>query len=688
MKFLKKAAAVFAAVSMLASVSYAVSAEAGTGEYHDAYSAISSGDYEHSSKTTIKFSEGAPNGFMAAAGEYVSYLVDFGTRSANTLIMNMRPNLNNTQGSFAVCIDDLNSEPAVVFDHGKNIPYAGYISYAGPGYSDYCFNLPETLTGKHTVYFKALSAASTGFTDFYFTDSTVSAGEQIKPYNYSHVDTSGVKTTLTWGNNSSSFRESDAGETNVVADAQGALFIPGVNFGDGTGDAYVGANIRMQHWSATPEGNGDYEIRLDSINGDPIGSLTLTEAVSAYNTYTIVFDRSVTGVHTLVLCLPIKTNVSYIECFTAPSAYKTYTTSIDNAFMSTESELSYVLDFGETTPGYIALNVRPALEEAADGGIIDMYIDGGETPAASFAVYRSEVNMNTDDNEWFAPLSLEDGFTGVHNVTFKARTNARSTFKYFRFDPAAEAKDAYSDINAVDLFYKVHKGNSMIPNTEGTSFVASFGYWSDPYYSAAYTNVDFGENSSDKAILRVNNLDTSSDGAGKMEIRLDSRYGEVVGTLSSADMTYNNVAYYEVPLSKEISGVHDIVITSDFQTNFYSFKFVRTEEAPGASVKIDSSAALDDTVGVKSVVAKDDGAVLSGYGTSFIPTALFETEDADAVLVKYDGDIENGKSYSALLSGIPEAYRSYKVLARSFVELNGKYIWSESAEAAPAAAAE
>ena len=183
-------------------------------------------------------------------------------------------------------------------------------------------------------------------------------------------------------------------------------------------------------------------------------------------------------------------------------------------------------------------------------------------------------------------------------------------------------------------------------------------------------------------------MDTSSDGAGKMEIRLDSRYGEVVGTLSSADMTYNNVAYYEVPLSKEISGVHDIVITSDFQTNFYSFKFVRTEEAPGASVKIDSSAALDDTVGVKSVVAKDDGAVLSGYGTSFIPTALFETEDADAVLVKYDGDIENGKSYSALLSGIPEAYRSYKVLARSFVELNGKYIWSESAEAAPAAAAE
>ncbi len=571
------------------------------GEYADAYSAISSEDYSFCNEELypdgILFAADGQNKdeytdrendlFMHQKDSWVAYNVDFGDKGANTLVMNMRPDVKSGHGSFGVFLDDTESEPIVIFDESANLPYAQFSVYAGSGgIQSYCFGIDEPITGEHTVYFKALTEehATTFFRDFYFLSDTVSAYEQIDP----------DENTMAWGKLQSFKIENDMP---VLPIEGGAMFVTGVDFGDGSdGTGGVGVKVCYNRWSDFTDRSGSYEVRLDGIDGPVIGTLENSTVVSSqYREYDIKFNRLITGVHTLVFAVPTNTTLAYVQCVqgteedipTVPSAYIDYAVNEDNAFLyESNRRFEFDVDFGEAVPEYLSISMRPALEDAADGGVINVYIDddAGE-PAASFTVYRDDVNLTTGNTvpcEWFAPISVPEGFGGEHKIIFKSEGNARSNFYSFRFDRDVAARNAYETIYASSFDYAVHGGNTMWGGGGGTPapYVVGFGEEGKTYYSAAYTKVNFGEQISSKVNVRLNKL---SSGDGSVQVRLGSRDGEVIGTLSSADIALGSgygdaVAEYTIDLNRQLSGVCDIVFTSDITGTFYSFRFTGEEK--------------------------------------------------------------------------------------------------------------
>lgn len=281
--------------------------------YHDAYSAVTGGEYAAYNtdiyKNGINFSSNNTDGFMYYEGAWVSYLIDFGETGADTLVMNMRPNVKNTQGTFAVYADDMNTAPIAVFDQSKNIPYAGYTSYAAPGYKDYFFTMSRHLTGKHTVYFKALSNACTYFSSFEFISSDKNItdfGEKIKPSD---------NPNRLWGTSRGVKQENDGdGNTYVLSDIRGCVYVPAVDFGNNPSEGADSVTVRYARWYKETENTGGYEVRLDSIDGEVIGTIAEEDvSYGEYKTYTFYFTKTLTDIHTLVFAVPDKTTISYIQ---------------------------------------------------------------------------------------------------------------------------------------------------------------------------------------------------------------------------------------------------------------------------------------------------------------------------------------------------------------------------------------
>ena len=281
--------------------------------YNSAYTLLSSQSYTAYNtdiyKNGIDFASNTENGFMYSEGAWVSYSVDFSDTGSDTLMMNMRPNVKNTQGTIGIYADSMDTEPIAVFDQAVNIPYGGYTSYAGPGYKDYYFSLSRQLFGKHTIYFKAISNACTYFKNFKFISSEKNITDcyaKIKPSD---------NPDRVWGTGKGVATEDDGdGETSVLQDVRGCVYIPGVDFGNDPDLGAQSVTVRYARWYKTTENNGEYEVRLDGIDGEVIGTLMRDDVTyGAYGTYNISFNRVISGVHTIVFAMPDITTVSYVQ---------------------------------------------------------------------------------------------------------------------------------------------------------------------------------------------------------------------------------------------------------------------------------------------------------------------------------------------------------------------------------------
>ncbi len=73
---------------------------------------------------------------------------------------------------------------------------------------------------------------------------------------------------------------------------------------------------------------------------------------------------------------------------------------------------------------------------------------------------------------------------------------------------------------------------------------------------------------------------------------------------------------------------------------------------------------------------------ITTFGTAFIPLWLFETGATNTAIVQYDNsnyNIQNGQTFGANLSGIPESFKDMAIVGKSFVkDTNGNYIWSDA----------
>ena len=108
-------------------------------------------------------------------------------------------------------------------------------------------------------------------------------------------------------------------------------------------------------------------------------------------------------------------------------------------------------------------------------------------------------------------------------------------------------------------------------------------------------------------------------------------------------------------------------------------------ETASASAEITSASSTPTSLKFVSTVATEGEPDIATFGTTFIPLWLFESGSSDVATVQYDNskyDIQNGQTFGATLSGIPESAKDMVIVGKSFIkDADGNYTWSAAKSA-------
>ena len=125
-------------------------------------------------------------------------------------------------------------------------------------------------------------------------------------------------------------------------------------------------------------------------------------------------------------------------------------------------------------------------------------------------------------------------------------------------------------------------------------------------------------------------------------------------------------------------------INDEINDGYPYLKWQYADEPAGDSVSVEIIAAdsTDDSLKFISEVKETGNPDIAYFGTTFIPLSLFDDTDAKSVNVIYDNDeynIQDGQSFGATLTGIPEQCRDWVFVGKSYTrDSNKKYTWSEA----------
>lgn len=599
MNLRKRAIPLLMSLSMLITVMPQHMVSAQTEEYQTAYSDIAADDYavynEDFYTNGINFKSSGNDGFVYKKGAWVGYNVDFGEDYANTLVMNMRPDVRNFSGKFGVYADSMDSEPIVVFDESANMPYSGYKTYAGAQYSDYCFNLAQPLTGKHTVYFNGMEdkeASSASFLEkFSFLKDTV-----VNPY-----ERQGITADLkTWGSCQTVKEEPVGSETiPVLPINSGAVYFTGLDFGNDAEQGGVGASVILGRWGSA-DNDSIYEIRLDSIDGPVIGSLEKSDVKNGYAAYDVKFNTMLRGVHTVAVVIPASTAVGGIEFIkgteddlqkppVATDENTTYQFTYDNVsssdgglyqnqtnvFTKTDgkhySAVFKNVDFGDTKSTY-ALNFKArTLSKADDSNVLKFYIDSTETEPIGEFWAKDGINTSTVCSY---PVNIPNGISGLHDVY------AEWTGQWIvsEFTCIKGITDVFGDenngiISAASSLIRSStdsaiQNNGNLDNGHTVSNIGKGGLVN----SVSFAGLDFGDDGAEKLTLRMTRVDTTANGT--VNVLLGDRRGKVIASKPLSEIASGGTfKSYDFALSENITGIQMITVTIDYESilNYIGF---------------------------------------------------------------------------------------------------------------------
>ena len=109
-------------------------------------------------------------------------------------------------------------------------------------------------------------------------------------------------------------------------------------------------------------------------------------------------------------------------------------------------------------------------------------------------------------------------------------------------------------------------------------------------------------------------------------------------------------------------------------------KIDESEEAAAASAEIIGAAANETELKYVSKIAIENDPEIVAFGTTFIPLWLFEKSGTDVATVEYnneDYNVQNGQTYGATLTDIPEEFKGMSIVGKSFIRTaDGGYNWS------------
>ncbi|MBD2870805.1 carbohydrate-binding protein [Paenibacillus arenilitoris] len=364
-----------------------------------------------------------------------------------------------------------------------------------------------------------------------------------------------------------------------------------VNFGDGGAMGFIAR-------ASSGTGGGQIEIRLDSLQGDKVGTLNV-EGTGGWNYFMDAVAPlqdeqgnpiAVTGTHDVYLVFK-KTNDDYLFNlnwfrFTASDPTDThpysklqaerydgseglgkneeggYLDAIHNGAYASYSDL----DFGSGAGG---ITLRAA--SGNQGGTIEVRLDGPDGPTAGVI----EIPALGNWNEWvdvMAPID-HSAATGVRDLYLVFRGKDGSDFPcnldWFAFTSArGKDRDAYGKLEAEDATNGAGFGRE---SGGGQTYLAGLYGPNNPY--AMYNYVDFGSASPSEFHVQA----ASATGGGTIEVRIGSMKGPIIATAAvSGTGGWQNFQLFSADVTVPVTGKQIVFLLfkgGDWLYNLDKFTF-------------------------------------------------------------------------------------------------------------------
>ena len=240
------------------------------------------------------------------------------------------------------------------------------------------------------------------------------------------------------------------------------------------------------------------------------------------------------------------------------------------------------VNFG--TSGATAFDARVA--SANSGGNIELRLDSPTGKLVGTCAVKGTGGWQT----WVDATCTVSGATGIHDLYLKFTGGSGFLFNinWWKFTTVTSPVSAFSKIEAES--YSNQLGIQNVTCDEGTEGI---GYTENGDY-AVYSNVDF-ETGAKSFKARV----SSAVNPGKIELRLDSANGTLVGTCmvsSTGDwQTFDDV----VCNVSEVSGKHDLYLNfigeGGYLINLNWFEFSKVSDHPTLSGDLNGDNSVDAT---------------------------------------------------------------------------------------------
>ena len=147
---------------------------------------------------------------------------------------------------------------------------------------------------------------------------------------------------------------------------------------------------------------------------------------------------------------------------------------------------------------------------------------------------------------------------------------AGDVYSLSEIQPSGESVDAYSELSAVKadvINGSLTVGESAVEDTARGDYLL-------------FKNVAFGEEGAKSVILKASAGTKNPSQAGAVEVRLDSKNGELLASVGLADMGTDYLRFFE-NFAGKVTGKHNVYLVFTGNANLESLQFFGEEQTPG-----------------------------------------------------------------------------------------------------------
>lgn len=426
-----------------------------------------------------------------------------------------------------------------------------------------------------------------------------------------------------------SFDENSGGNLKIETNGKDLENIPLTNIGGTSKDAWLKynnvdfsaanvnkASVRIVVKNDNCAPNGAIEIRMDSLEGDIIGTIPLRHTGSSWNayaTFTTDLDAAVTGTHDLFFVLRDTTdsgksyigNIDYFEFSYGAEPEPTHKDAYSNIEFEDYDSWSGGGMKIETSDDNTAGKKITNIGGTANNNWIQFNIDFAGNGADKFNIRYAlkdtasttstlEVRLSKVDGELLGTISLPQTsgnwndyttvtaeldipIVGEQEIFIVYRGDAGKAVANIDYMTFSEASEPVKPIRKVSERIEAesfdnNSGGNLKIETSGKDLndvplTNIGGTYKDAWLM--FSNINFDETDVNKASVRLVSKNDNCAPAGAIELRLDSLDGDIIGTipLRHTGSSWNAYSVFINDLDVPVTGLHDLFFIMRDTTN-------------------------------------------------------------------------------------------------------------------------